>query len=206
MSSAPFLVMQYKTSDIKVADYNPREITKEAFSGLKKSIERFGFIDPLIVNLRTGTLVAGHQRLRAAKALKLKTVPVIEVNLTEAEEKALNVTLNNPNIAGTYTDALGDLLQEIRVEFGDEDFQCLNLGDLDIDDLLADGDRDLEAGQNTEKENEIEDGTDVPIPDEHEEEQIVTIKVRCPESLRDEVTIFLKRHLLETSFEGVEVS
>lgn len=206
MNSAPFLVMQYKINDIKVADYNPREISRQAFSGLKKSIERFGFIDPLIVNLQTGTLVSGHQRLRAAKALKLRTVPVIEVNLTESEEKALNVTMNNPNISGTYTDALGDLLEEIRIEFGDEDFQSLNLGDLAIDDLIGDGDEDLEAGSSTEGEKEIEDGTDVSIPEEHEEEQIVTIKVRCPEAIRDEVTIFLKRHLLETSFEGVEVS
>jgi ParB-like chromosome segregation protein Spo0J len=79
---------------IKTAKYNPRKISDQALESLKQSIERFGFVDPVIVNDRTGVLVGGHQRLKAAKALKLESVPVVGVNLDEAEEKALNVALN----------------------------------------------------------------------------------------------------------------
>lgn len=80
--------------DIRMAKYNPRKISDQQLASLKQSIERFGFVDPVIVNDRTGVLVGGHQRIKAAKELGLKQVPVVGVNLDEAEEKALNVALN----------------------------------------------------------------------------------------------------------------
>jgi DNA modification methylase len=78
-----------------------------------QSIERFGFVDPVIVNDRTGILVGGHQRLKAAKKLGLKDVPVVAVNLDEAEEKALNVALNK--ISGEWDlDLLRGVLEDVQ--------------------------------------------------------------------------------------------
>lgn len=98
---------------IRTAKYNPRRISDTALASLKSSIERFGFVDPVIVNDRTGTLVGGHQRLRAAKELGLKDVPVVGVNLDEAEEKALNVALNK--ISGEWDlDLLRGVLEDVK--------------------------------------------------------------------------------------------
>lgn len=98
---------------IKTAKYNPRLISDQQLASLKASIERFGFVDPVIVNDRTGTLVGGHQRIKAAKDLGLKEVPVVSVNLDEADEKALNVALNK--ISGEWDlDLLRGVLEDVQ--------------------------------------------------------------------------------------------
>jgi hypothetical protein len=98
---------------IGLAKYNPRKISDQALDSLVQSIERFGFVDPVIVNDRTGILVGGHQRLKAAKKLGLKDVPVVAVNLDEAEEKALNVALNK--ISGEWDlELLRGVLEDVQ--------------------------------------------------------------------------------------------
>lgn len=98
---------------IGLAKYNPRKISDQALDSLVQSIERFGFVDPVIVNDRTGTLVGGHQRIKAAKKLGLKEVPVVSVNLDDAEEKALNVALNK--ISGEWDlDMLRGVLEDVQ--------------------------------------------------------------------------------------------
>lgn len=120
-------------SEIKTAKYNPRKINEQQLESLKASISRFGFVDPVIVNDRTGTLVGGHQRIKAAKALGLVDVPVVGVSLDEAEEKALNVALNK--ISGEWDiDLLRGVLEEIIAEgldisltgFTDEEWSAMS--------------------------------------------------------------------------------
>jgi len=120
-------IVQYKVKDVKPAKYNPRKISDSAFEGLKESLKKFGLVDPLIVNTRTGVLVGGHQRLKAAEAVGMKTVPVVEIDLSPAEEKALNITLNNQAISGDYSEGIAELLEEIQSEFGDDYMSQLNL-------------------------------------------------------------------------------
>jgi DNA modification methylase len=85
-------------ADLKPAEYNPRKISKEALDQLKESIDRFDLVDPVIVNSSTkrkNVVIGGHMRLRAAKELGHKTVPVVHVNITSLEkEKELNLRLN----------------------------------------------------------------------------------------------------------------
>jgi hypothetical protein len=127
-----FMIIKHiPITDINPAPYNPRSISDAAFEGLKESIKKFGMPQPLVVNKRSGVLVSGHQRLKAAGALGLSTVPVIEVDLSPAEEKALNVTLNNKHIAGDFTVGLNELLGEITADLG-RDF----LAELRLDQLL----------------------------------------------------------------------
>ena len=126
-----FEVKMYDIEDINPAAYNPRDISSLSFEGLKESLKKFGFVDPLIVNTRSGNLVGGHQRVKAAEAIGLTEVPVVEVDLSPSEEKALNVTLYNPNISGHYTDSLGDLLREIKLDIPPELFEALRLDELE---------------------------------------------------------------------------
>jgi DNA modification methylase len=85
-------------ANLKPAEYNPRKISKEALDQLKESIDRFDLVDPVIVNSSTkrkNVVIGGHMRLRAAKELGHKTVPVVHVNITSLEkEKELNLRLN----------------------------------------------------------------------------------------------------------------
>jgi hypothetical protein len=105
----------WAVGDVKPADYNPRSMRPSAFAKLKDSLERFGMVDPLVVNANTGTLVGGHQRLRAAMELGWENVPVIEVELSEDEEKALNIALNNAEISGQWnTPKLAEILTGLK--------------------------------------------------------------------------------------------
>ena len=65
---------------IHPASYNPRKITPEAFEELKGSLKTLGFILPIIVNKENMTIVAGHQRTKAAKAIGLDNLPVYYVD------------------------------------------------------------------------------------------------------------------------------
>lgn len=120
-------IIQRKIQDINPAKYNPRKITDSELSGLKESLKKFGFVEPLIVNKRTNTLVGGHARLRAAESLGFKEVPVLDVDLSLSEEKALNVALNSQTISGKFDeDILRSLLVEIQFETPDL-FSDLNM-------------------------------------------------------------------------------
>lgn len=93
---------------------NPRQISAAELEKLKTSITTFGLIDPIIVRLDM-LLIGGHQRLEAARQLGFTTVPVIKLDLTTVQTKALNLALNQ--IGGDWDAAkLETLVKEIEAE------------------------------------------------------------------------------------------
>lgn len=92
------LEVQYvAVGDINENERNPKRFDKEALDGIRESINRFGFADPLVVNSnesRKNILIGGHARLKIAKELGFETVPVAYVNLTEDKEAELNLRLH----------------------------------------------------------------------------------------------------------------
>jgi hypothetical protein len=112
-----FPIRRIKVGDIDTAEYNPRDITESALDGLKASVAKFGLPQPVVWNKQTQRLVGGHQRLKTIDPDEM--TDVIEVDLTEIEEKALNVTLNNPEISGNWTERLGEIIAEIKVKAPD---------------------------------------------------------------------------------------
>jgi hypothetical protein len=117
---------------IKPANYNPRDITDEALEGLGVSVKKFDMVVPLVINTRTNTLVSGHQSLRIAEQQAMKKVPVVYVDLSLTEEKALNITLNSQAISGHFTNKLQELLQEIKLELNEVDYSGLKLDQLEL--------------------------------------------------------------------------
>lgn len=125
-------VKSYKIQDINPAKYNPRQISDAAYAGLKESIKKFGLTEFPVVNKRTNTLVSGHQRLKICEELGWSELPVVEVDLSLAEEKALNLTLNNKKIMGEYTDGVKLILDEIRLELGAEYTEDIMLDQIEV--------------------------------------------------------------------------
>lgn len=113
---------------IKRAKYNPRrqlEPGDPEYQSLKRAMERFGYLVPLVWNERTGVLVGGHQRLSVLEAQGAKEVVVSVVDLGEAYERALNVALNN--IEGDWdANVLIHVLSELRDYGVDLDFTGYN--------------------------------------------------------------------------------
>lgn len=110
-----------RIADLVPAGYNPREIDGEALAGLAASIERWGVVEPIIVNDRTGNVVGGHQRLKvllSAIGTEGAETDVVVVNIDEDDERALNITLNNPEIAGVFTAGVLPLIEQIKEALG----------------------------------------------------------------------------------------
>ncbi len=101
--------------ELKAAEYNPRKDLKPGdaeYEKLKRSIEEFGYVEPVIWNKRTGVVVGGHQRLKVMKDLGFTEVDCVVVDLDESKEKALNIALNK--ISGEWdNDLLASLLKDL---------------------------------------------------------------------------------------------
>lgn len=102
-------------ADLKAAEYNPRKDLKPGdaeYEKLKRSIQEFGYVEPVIWNKRTGIVVGGHQRLKVMKDLGFTEVDCVVVDLDEAKEKALNIALNK--ISGEWdNNLLASLLKDL---------------------------------------------------------------------------------------------
>jgi len=84
--------------ELKPAEYNPRTHDDSNTEKLKESIERFGTVDPLIVNCAPGRkniIIGGHFRYEVLKGLGHTEAPVVYVSIPDPErEKELNLRLN----------------------------------------------------------------------------------------------------------------
>lgn len=115
-----------KVAALTAAAYNPRRIGEQQRAALAASLDRFGLVQPIVVNQRTSakgwpsgnveTVVGGHQRLEVLRAQGVLETDVVMVDLTAAEEKALNVALNSRGLQGEFTAGLAGLLEELKGE------------------------------------------------------------------------------------------
>jgi len=107
---------------------------------LRRSVSHWGMVEPLVVRRSDQLVIGGNQRLETAKALGMAVVPVVYVELSDAEAKALNLALNK--IRGEWDlPRLGELLEDLqRLPEIDETLTGFS-GD-EVDALLAELERD----------------------------------------------------------------
>jgi DNA modification methylase len=124
-----------KLEDLSAADYNPRkQLTPDdaEYQKIKRSIEEFGYVDPIIVN-DDGTIIGGHQRCTVLKDLGYDDVDVVVVSLDKQREKALNIALNK--ITGEWDELkLKDLLLDL--DLGDYDISLTGFEQQDLTELV----------------------------------------------------------------------
>ncbi len=105
-------------TDLLPAPYNPRIALQPgdiAFEKLKRSLDEFDLVQPIVWNRRTGHVVGGHQRLEVLKHQGHSNVDCVVVDLTIEREKALNVTLNNASVASDWdADKLLNVLEDLH--------------------------------------------------------------------------------------------
>lgn len=146
-------VKTLKFVDVVEAFYNPRKLLKKsdkAYQDIKKSLETYGSVEPLVVNDVNMRLISGHQRLQIMRDMGLTEGEFSIIHIEDpTEEKALNIALNK--IKGKFDNAkLFDVLREIKddVDITDLGFEMSGvesiLGDPDVDDALDGNDIDLE--------------------------------------------------------------
>ena len=91
------LIQKVSADRLNPAAYNPRRDLKPGdkdYEKLKRSIEEFGFVEPVVWNEATGNVVGGHQRLKVLLDMGETEIDCVVVNLGPEQEKALNLALN----------------------------------------------------------------------------------------------------------------
>jgi DNA modification methylase len=122
-------IIELDVSAIKPFVNNPRDISSEAIQGLRSSLEKFGYIDLLVVNKRNMEIIAGHQRYKVLCDEGARKIPCIVVDVDEMMQQTMNITLNNQAIAGYWTQAIIPILEKLRQETP-EDYIELHLQEL----------------------------------------------------------------------------
>jgi DNA modification methylase len=119
-------------NSLKPCEYNPRKWSKEAIIQLKESINKYGFVDPLLVNSaenRKNIVIGGHFRLSIAKELEIKEVPVVFINLPDIEkEKELNIRLNKN---------LGDWDWDLLAKFDENFLSSIGFSSEEMDEIFG---------------------------------------------------------------------
>lgn len=122
--------------DLLPADYNPRKDLQPGdpeYEKLKRSIEQFGYVEPVIWNKQTGRVVGGHQRLKVLIDTGITEVDVVVVNMNTEKEKALNIALNK--ISGEWdTDKLALVIADLQG--ADFDISLTGFDPEELDDLF----------------------------------------------------------------------
>lgn len=168
---------------LKEAPYNPRRMSDDDRQRLRRSLQEFGQVQDLVVNIHSGDhiVVGGNQRLIVMRELGWTEAKVTLVDLDPVKEKALNLALNK--IGGEFdrsllTNILADLLNSSI------DIDLTGFTSEEVDGML----KDLKP---------IEpDFGDLTIPGESTtEKEKLTVTIKCTDKLELEtVTTLLTDH------------
>ena len=127
-------VQEVETGRLKPWEDNPR-INEHAVDAVARSIRDFGFNVPILCD-QNMTIVAGHTRWKAAKKLGLYSVPVIMLEMTEAQRRAFAIADNKTGeIARWDFPQLDRILTQLRSE--KLDLHSLGYSDAELQALLA---------------------------------------------------------------------
>lgn len=94
--SSQLQVQHININELKASEFNPRTWSDHQLAKLCESIEKFGVVDPLIINThptRKNIVIGGNMRLQVLQELKYAEVPVVELHLTEPKEREFNLRL-----------------------------------------------------------------------------------------------------------------
>lgn len=117
-------IVSLKLSELHPYENNPRQ-NDDAVDAVAASIKEFGFKVPIVVD-KNNVIVAGHTRYKAAKKLKLKTVPCVVADdlsegvadnpyTTETTIPQYEPTGECPDLSALYDTAkTDDLIAEIE--------------------------------------------------------------------------------------------
>ena len=145
-------IINMPISELKEYENNPR-LNDEAVEYVARSIEEFGFKNPIIVDT-DNVIIAGHTRLKAARFLDLDEVPVIIADdLTEDQVKAFRLADNKvAEMAKWDYAALAMELDTIDIDMGE--FGFIELSDINLEDFFEDS--EPTEGSEPEEEKEIQ--------------------------------------------------
>jgi len=127
---------------VRLNPANPR-LNDEAVPHVAASLKRFGWQQPIVAK-RTGEVIAGNTRLKAAMSLGMDHVPVVYFDGPDIEAVAYSIADNRTAEFAEWNDAeLVKLLEELRAE---DALEGTGYDSEDIEALLDEIQADIEGG------------------------------------------------------------
>lgn len=186
-----------KLSRLKIADYNPRQDLQPGdsrYESIKKSVNKFGLVVPIIVNRNGMRIISGHQRYKILKAQGVTETEVIIVELDEEKEKLLNLALNK--IRGQWDMTK---LSELLHEFDDEQLSFTGFSAEEIEALTEEYEEALEdvIGE-TAPEDEEKDAQEGTEKDREATEEGVLVYLSFEK--KEDALAWLEAHKIKKTF------
>ncbi len=119
-------IKRMKIDELMDSPTNERFIKESNYEGLKSSLRRFGGVELPVYNETTQHLVSGHQRVKGLKELGETETDVICVEFDESDESLANLTMNNPEITGSWTQNAIELARSVEAD-DNRLFKALNM-------------------------------------------------------------------------------
>ncbi len=108
-----YVIEETAIDDLRPDPANPRRISNEQLVALTRSLQEYGFVQPVLARREDRTVIGGHQRLLAARRLGLRSVPVIYLDISLDQARVLNLGLNK--ISGDWDqELLARLLADLK--------------------------------------------------------------------------------------------
>src|SRR3954467_11985954 len=141
-------MFEQKLTPITQVHPNPNNVrthSKKQVRQIAESIKQFGFAVPIVTD-QQGMILAGHARREAAKLLKLKEVPVVQLSgLTPTQTRAFMLADNKITTNGGWDRQrlaveVAELTELLRLE--EVDVSILGFEPVEIDHLAMDFETD----------------------------------------------------------------
>ncbi len=146
-------------NQLQVDGDNPNRMKKKQLQALRKAIERWGFIVPVVTN--RGLLVAdGEQRLTAAGDLGRKQGPVVRLDVEDVDRRLLRQILNK--LKGQHAPELDEEEYRRIIDAGGED---------DLKGFLIASDKDLEKALSEDEGAPVETQFEIVVECLDEDQQ-----------------------------------
>ena len=129
---------------------NARTHSDEQLEQIAKSINEFGFLNPVLIDAETKTIIAGHGRVMAAKKLGMTTIPVVTLDHLSEEQRRAYVIADNKLALNAGWDF--EILSEEMLNLDKDGFDLAITGFslAEIEEITVDGD----ANDNGENQDE----------------------------------------------------
>lgn len=183
-------IVTLKIEDLVFDPNNARKHGQKNLDAIKGSLVKFGQQKPIVVNEKN-VVLAGNGTLEAARQLGWDFVQAVVTDLDTFNQTAFSLADNRTAELAEWDDeVLGSILKALQTE--EYDLDAIGFSDDDVAGFLSDWHSDID-GNKVDKTEENLDGI------------TSTIKITCPQEIKDEVLIYLKAKFLEVSFEGVHI-
>jgi len=124
-------------NDLKPYKRNPRKHPKKQLERLGKSIDRFGYKSPIVIN-SDNVVLSGNARLKVAKAKDWKTIPCIRAqNMSAEDELAYVIADNQIGLLASWDDEiLSQALEQLKDPVLNFDIELTGFDLADVDRII----------------------------------------------------------------------